>query len=186
MIPRSARPHYAGLKTAAAMAVSVALASAGLILPTAPAHALTGDLACTTKATVTFSPALRPATESSVSATGTLPTCASANGKFSQLKSATITGTEGTATATGFVLRCPALLTVTATATLAWQNGEKSRISFTLSTDPSQGVKLSGTVTSGPMEGDTLYAVPVVTLNTSCPMAGLNTLTAVTGALIFT
>lgn len=169
------------------MAASAALAGAGLLLPATTAQAAVNDLTCAGQANVSIKPALNPSNTSSTAKveTGNLTTCLSPNGHFSQLKSATITG-SGPASASGFLLQCPVQLTVTANGIFTWQNGTKSGFTFTLSIDLSKGtVQLSGKVTNGPMTGDTILAALVPTINVDCSTHGLTSLTAVTGAATF-
>ncbi|MCC3768377.1 hypothetical protein [Streptomyces sp. UNOC14_S4] len=188
VMSRTVRSGRSTTSRAAGLVASVALAGAGLVLPAAPAQAATGDLSCAVTGSVTFSPALTPTrTSTKGNGTGKLSNCISGNGNFSRLQSADI-AVSGPATAdpSGFAGQCPALINLKVTGTFSWQDGEKSGVSFTLSDDIAAGkASITGTVTKGPLKGDTVTAAPVFTVNTDCATAGLSVLTAQSGAVEF-
>lgn len=171
-----------------ALAASAALASAGLLLPATPAQAADVDLICEASAAGNFSPPLSPSNTSSIVTVtrAALTGCSSPNGKFSQLKSANVTG-SGPANASGpFLDQCAVLLKTTVNGTITWQNHDESGLTFTLNSNITKGtVQLSGKVTSGPLTGDTIRALLVPTLNLDCATAGTKSIMAEGGPVSF-
>jgi hypothetical protein len=166
----------------AALLGTALAAGPGLI---APASAATGDLACIVNFQFNFVPALTTtSTAAQAKATAGFVDCVSPNSRYSNLRSATVLA-SGRATALAGV-PCSLLLTITGTGTITWSpTGQKSGFTFTVNTDPFNGtVSLSAVVTSGPLAGDTLSAVPAeANPNSDCAVNGLRTLTS-TDALV--
>ena len=160
-------------KLLSALAVLISI-SISVCTATVPAHAAVGDLTCTSNAQVNFSPPLT-ATQTTASTTDTaaLSSCTSANGRFSELQSATVQAT-GPATSLGGV-PCNLLLTVTGTGSITWNTGDKSKLTFDINTNPTNGtLSLSATITSGPLKGDTSTSVPAIAHpNPDCAINGL-------------
>jgi len=143
------------------------------------AQAATGDLACRAKFQINFNPALTATqTMAQTSDTAEFTGCTSLNGNHKDLKSATVQA-AGPATSTSGV-PCNLLLTVNGTGTVKWNTGQTSGFSFTVNTDPTKGtITLSANITSGPLSGDTITAVPVIAHpNLNCAIKGLTSLTS--------
>ena len=71
-------------------------------------------------------------------------------------------------------------MTIVEKAVLTWNTGEKSKFDITVNTDPAAGrVTISARFTSGPLEGDTANAYPIVHPNADCATIGLAQLTSV-------
>jgi hypothetical protein len=161
------------------LAVAVSAASlAGLVTAAPPASATLGDLTCFTNAAIYFSPALRAGGTSAVTATVSGVGCVSLNGNYPDLQSFTA-NLSGSATAASLPINpCSLLLTIAATGqTLNWNTGQQSTFNATLNTNPLAGtLSLTGTMTGGPLAGDTLLFVPVVVPNLDCLTAGLTSL----------
>lgn len=147
-------------------------------LGTAPAHAATGDLVCTTNIQINFTPPLTATnTTAQASATAGLVLCSSPNGSYPDLASATATS-SGTATSAGG-FPCSLLLTMELKFSATWSpTGQQSEGTFTINTDPSGGtVTFSGVVTNGVLAGDSVTLVGLVLPNADCAVKGLSSLT---------
>lgn len=164
-------------KALAALAILV-LAPATITLAAMPARAATGDLTCTSNAQINFTPPLT-ATQTTADTTDTagLAGCTSPNGNFPRLASGTVQA-SGPATSLGGV-PCNLLLTVTGTGTITWNTNQKSKLTFDINTNPTNGtLSFSGAITTGPLNADTITSVPVVANpNPDCAINGLKYLT---------
>jgi hypothetical protein len=172
----------ARIRRAGAMATLMAatgLTVTGLLVNTAPAaHAVAGDLDCTAAATIDFSQPLT-ATNTSAKATvsGTLVGCTSPNGMHSALTSGSVSGSGPVTSASG-VNPCSLLLTITLRDDISWSNGQHSRTSALVNTNPSNGtITLESHVDSGVLAGDTDTVVTTIIPNADCATNGLKELT---------
>ncbi len=159
----------------------LALAVAGItvcggLATAAPASATLGDLTCAINGQLYASPALTAGSTSSVTANASLVGCVSTTGQT--MTSGTLVA-SGTVTAASLPINpCALLFSLPVTGTMTWNTGQQSTLAVTFSTNPLAGtVGAFGTVTSGPLAGDTLIALPVLaTPNLNCLTAGLTTL----------
>lgn len=183
-----AKPTSWGLKALSRLHVPRMLAAFAIVagtlaspLTVAPAHAAVGDLTCAVTAQATFSPSLKPGVvNANVSVTGNLTGC-TLNGIV--LPSGQLTG-SGTASSTGGVGQCGLLLTAQfPTVLVTWSTGQTSNLTFTASTSP-PNLSLSGTVTSGELNVDSVSAALVAVPNLLCVFTGLSSAT-ITGAVSF-
>jgi hypothetical protein len=161
---------------------ALALAAGGLIATAPVAHASVGDTTCFVSAQGTFVPNLTAGSTVDVTVDGALTGC---NGT-TDLRSANVTTTDITATASP--LSC-LILTIDGTAELRWTTASgdhpTSTVHVHLSLNPADPPVLALNVTAGELAGDSVLAVPVVTLNGTCLTGGLTGITAITGLVSF-
>jgi hypothetical protein len=155
--------------------ISALVAATGLVGAT-PANAEVGDLTCiSTNSTGTFSPALRLLPQAdTVTFTNDLQNCTSTNGV--DLTGATTPNTTGTGQ-----LDCLALGNLSGTGEFQWSNNRQDSF-FTWKTSGGLGASFlfTGTITSGPLAGDTFQGVaPPISLLTfyTCLTSGLASIT---------
>jgi hypothetical protein len=76
---------------------------------------------------------------------------------------------------------CALLLTIEGDGRIEWNTGQVSRFDFLLNSNPLNGTLAFGaTITSGPLDGDTVTPVPAeANPNLDCALAGLTQLTSV-------
>ncbi len=163
----------------------VGITFCGGLATAAPASATLGDLTCTLNAQLYFSPALTAGSTSATTVSGNAVGCVSLTGQT--MTSGAVAG-SGTTTAASLPINpCALLFSVTLTATFTWNTGQQSTLTVTFSTNPLAGtVGAFGTVTSGPLAGDTLIALPVLaTPNLNCLTAGLTTLAGPLAVITF-
>lgn len=142
------------LRRAAAIALGVGLATAGAVLPSAPAQAAPGDLTCAALVlNITFKTPLtiqNPSAKADGSAS--LLGCVSLTGK--PMKSATILGT-GNATAS-FASATPSVA-ISGKATFTWDTGKTSDFTFDVNSSLTSP-KFEAKIVKGELKNDS--AVP--------------------------
>jgi len=145
-------------------------------LAAAPAEAAVGDLTCTAVYQIDFHPALTPVhTTSQATIVLGLSNCLSLNGRYSSIRAATSTG-AGTATSVGLV-PCSLVVTIPFTFTINWSNGQQGTMSALVNDNPFTGqLGFNGTVTSGPLSGDKVFAIGPFVPNADCLLRGLTSL----------
>jgi hypothetical protein len=171
--------------TAAALLVPVVAAVLTAFSPTAAqASLLDVDLVCTDQFQVDFDPPLDNNTVGAFGR-GVATNCTSPNGSRSELRSGTIESEPGN-TATGC---SPLPLRIEGTASIAWNTGESSALTYVISTDLTSGdLGIIAHIVGGVMEGGTLTAIPLIlTQNGLCGLGGgVKSLTVALDALTFT
>lgn len=198
MITSSHSPSAAGrrrpsLTRSRALAAALTLAGATLAGPAlaAPAHATLPDLVCDINFQLNM---LTPLTltnhTSAVDATAGFVDCISPNGTFPNLWSAAVHA-KGTAVALPGI-PCSVVVNIDSPTSgpnrFEWSpTGQVSKFTWQVNTNPLAGtITLSAHITSGPMSGDTVTAVPIVANpNPDCLINGLKYLSAPQAALTF-
>ncbi|GAA5072856.1 hypothetical protein [Nocardia iowensis] len=167
------------------IAAAAPLAAALVALPAAPAQAAQGDLTCSATFNLTLDPPLRAGAAASVAISGNLDNCTSPNGRYTSIRSGTLTGTgSATATAGGFN-PCRLLVSANGNGTIDWSAGSDSTFAWRITPDPITGMSFSANVTGGQLNGDTITVVPrSAQPNQGCATNGLSTL-AVTAQVAF-
>jgi hypothetical protein len=160
---------------------------ATLAVTAGPAHAdPIADLVCDANFQLNFDPPLRTlAAPQAVDVLGQagLTACTALSGSGTGLLSATVSAAEGSGTAV-----CP-LFTVTGSGEFEWNTGQTSGFDFAVNLNPAVSdppLGLAAEITSGPLAGDTVTAVPVVvTIQGNC-LTGVDSIGALFTGLLFT
>ena len=154
------------------------LTAGALVAPlsVAPAQAATGDLTCTAIWQIDFSPALTASqTTSNASMVVGLSNCVSLNGAFRNLKAGTMTG-SGPAQSLG-VVNCDPLLTIELSLQISWTDGQQSKLTATVNSNPLAGtVGFNGLVNGGVLKGDSVFAAGPFVPNADCLLKGLSSI----------
>jgi len=157
------------------LAVLLSACAGGLAAPEAQARSSTVDLTCFIQAQFTFSPALNFNT-TSTRFSGMATSCVSPNGRYKELHSGVVFGTDGV-TGTGCA---PLLLQILGgNNTVFWSDGTTSKFTIEISTDPRSGkLGFVARLTAGRMAGAKISGVPaVITQRGSCLLGGVRGLT---------
>jgi hypothetical protein len=167
----------------AAAALAVMLAGTFAVSTTTRARAAVGDLACLVPFVLSFDPPLTSVDRTSdIGLSGTLLDCLSADGQYSRLTSGRLTG-SGSAESADLPLPCPLAFTATGTADVLWNTGERSKLTFSVNSNPTSSAAalgLTAKVVDGPLTKDQATATPTVLPNLDCLTSGLKELTSPT------
>ena len=158
------------------MAAALLTGALAASVSAAPAEAAVGDLTCTAVYQIDFRPALTPFnTKSQATIVLGLSNCLSLNGRYTSLRAATSTG-AGTATSVGLV-PCSLVITIPFQFQINWSNGDQSTMSALVNDNPFTGqLGFNGSVTSGPLAGDKVFAIGPFLPNADCLLHGLTSL----------
>jgi hypothetical protein len=183
-LPHTRRHRRRRARCLAAMVpLAVVLTAAA---PAPSADAVVGDLVCFVNFQLNFDPPLTATNpDADVEGDAALVGCESPNGNYPSLASATVDA-SGDAVSLGGV-PCNLLLTASGSGRFMWNTGQVSHFDWVVNTNPLAGtVTLSAEITSGPLAGDTVTAVPVLASpNPDCALSGLSYLASALSILTF-